>query len=456
MWEADHFEHVRIASKTESETTMPHSAVANTNAPSATPQARFGRYWTLAVLTIVGFLAAVDRQAFTVLLVPMQEHLQVSDSAMGLLSGSAFAVAQAVFAIPLAWLADRTNRRNLLAAAVAIWSLATAVSGLMGAFLTLLLARLVVGAAEAAQTPATVSLVSDLFSKTRRGTAFMFGGVGTALGFAFGSYAAGIIADRYDWHVALLVVGLPGLLVAALMFLTVSEPLRTGSQNINASVIQSASIRQQMKQCFAIPTLPPFIVAYVAMMASYVGWIVWFPAFLMRVHGLSSSKMGAVFGVIILCSVVSAMWGGPVSDIIARRGARWRVYFLMIVTSISIPFLFASTLVPTLTMTLILNITYALLSGCLVPVATAAYSSFSPPTKRAFIAAIIYLCGALFGSGTAPLIFGLINDALTPSLGSEAVRYTLLLSPVLLIVSAFFFWVASRTADDDTAAADNA
>jgi MFS family permease len=429
------------------------STVEQQTAQAVAGHAPRGRYWTLGVLAVVAFLASVDRQAFSVLLVPIQRQLQVSDGAMGFLTGSAFTVAQAVFMLPLARIADRANRRNVLAIALAIWGVATALSGLAGAFVSLLLARMIVGAAEAAQPPTTVSLVADLFGRNRRGAAFSAIAVGTALGLGFGEFGAGILSDRYSWHVALLVVGLPALIVAAVLFLTVPEPARSLPDGGGVTTADPASLFEQLRQCLAIRTLRSFIIGYIALQAAIAGWLVWFPAFLMRVHGLSASSMGATIGATLLCGMVSNIWSGQVGDILARRGPRWRLYFIVAVLLVSVPILFASSLVPALLAAQACVMTFMLLSGGLSSTTMAAYSSLSPPNMRALVSALVVLPGAV-GGVASPAALGLVNDALSQAHGAEALRYTLVLVPALLAVSALFFWISSRTADEDTAAAE--
>lgn len=411
------------------------------------------RGWTLVLLALVAFLAMVDRQAFSVLLAPMQRDLRVGDGAMGFLAGSAFALAQAIFTLPLAWLADRISRRDLLVAAIVVWSIATACGGLAGSFAALLIARLVVGAAEAAQTPATVSLVADLFERDQRGAAFMACSVGAALGVSFGAYAAGLLSELHGWRSALLVVGLPGLIVAAVLRLTVAEPPR--SRAAAAQARGPGAALAQLKHCLAIPTLPPFLLGYVALQAASMGWYIWFPVFLMRVHGLSTAQMGAVFGLIVICGMLGAAWGGPVSDRLARRGARWRLYFIVAVIGIAIPFLSLSFLAPSLILAQACAMGFTLFLGGHHPVAMATYASLSPPTSRAVVSGLVYVSGAVLGGAAAPLVFGTINDRLSPALGPHALGRTLLLAPLLLAVAAAFYAVASRTADQDTLAAES-
>jgi MFS family permease len=425
-----------------------------TNMPAGSIRRRPARNWTMALLAIVAMLAAAGQSGLTTLLVPIQQQLQVSDAAMGFLMGSAFAAAQSLFSLPLAWISDRSNRRNLLALSMVVWAVGTAASGLAGTFFALVVIRLVVGAAEAAQIPTSVSLVSDLFSKNRRGTAFMFTAIGSVIGFALGAAAAGAINDRYNWNVAMFILGAPGLIVAAILFLTVREPIRGGVSDLAPSLATPTTLRQQLAACLRIKTLPPFMIASIFLQAAYVGWIVWFPAFLIRVHGLSNADMGAVFGAVILCSVLSAMWGGPVSDWVARRAPRHRIHFLVVVALVSMVPLIMSSFMPTLLGTQICIAAFALLSGCMTPVSMASYSALSPPAIRAFVSALITMSGALLGAGIAPAAFGYVNDGLTAIYGNEALRYTLLLAPALYVFVALFFWIASRSADADTAAAE--
>lgn len=413
------------------------------------------RYWTLSVLAVVAFLATVDRQAFAILLVPIQSELRVSDAAMGFLMGTAFAVAQAIFSLPMGRLADRINRRTFLAVALAVWSVATAISGLASSFIALLIARFVVGAAEAAQIPNTASLVGDLFRANQRGSAFMFCSAGMALGVAFGSYAGGTLNDLYSWNVALFVVGLPGLVVAGVLYLTVPEPPRAGLQGKYLSAAQTPTMFQLLRQCLAIRTLPPLVLGFTALHGAVMGWFVWFPVFLMRIHGLSAAETGSVFGAIVLCGMLAAMWGGPVSDLLARRGARWRIYFIAAVTALSIPLILASSLVPSLGAAQVSAMGFALFAGGYHPVTMALYTSLSPPNIRGSVAALVFLMGTLFGGAVVPFVFGVANDALSERFGAEAVRFTLLLAPILLIVAMTSFWLARRSVEEDTAAAES-
>ena len=169
------------------------------------------------VMALVFMLAATDRNIMSILLVPIQKDLNVSDTAMGALTGAAFSIVYAATALPLARLADRGNRRNLITGAVAFWSAMTAACGVATGYITLLLARMGVAVGEAAHQPSIMSMVGDLYPRHRRGIAIGCISIGTSVGIALGAYVAGWLSDNHGWRTAFFVMGLPGLVVAAMV-----------------------------------------------------------------------------------------------------------------------------------------------------------------------------------------------------------------------------------------------
>jgi predicted MFS family arabinose efflux permease len=285
------------------------------------------RAWIAIVLAMVACLAAVDRNILSVLLVPIQKDLGVGDAAMGALTGTAFALVYASAALPLAWVADRTNRRNFIAIAVAFWSAMTALCGLAGSYVQLLLARFGVAAGEAAHGPAGMSMIADVFPEAKRGAAISVLTVGSAIGFSAGAYIAGVASDHLGWQGAMMVVGLPGLLVALLVWLTLPEPKR-GAQDGATGPHKPPSILGGLQRLAGVRSFVPLIVGMIFLNIAFMGWLHWLPAFFMRVHHMSASNMSAVFGVIVgVGGVLSNVVAGVVSDRLSRRGARWRMYY---------------------------------------------------------------------------------------------------------------------------------
>jgi len=416
-------------------------------------RAAASRAWTVTMLGVVAMLAAVDRNILSVLLVPIQKDLRVNDAAMGALSGTAMALVYATVALPMGRLADRVNRRNLLAGAIAAWSAATALCGVASGFFQLFLARIAVGAAEAAQPPATMSMIGDLYPAVRRGAAISVVIVGSTVGYSLGSFVAGVLNDHYGWRGAMMAVGLPGILVALLVRFTVPEPARGVQDGGAGAALPRDTLVQQLRQCARIRTFHPFVLGLVCMNMAFIGWLAWAPAFLMRVHHLSATQMSALFGIVVGGAALANMVAGVLTDWLARRGARWRLYYCCAVIVLVAPALAASTLVESLGASIACLLFYTLVSGGLTTVTTATYVSLAPPTMRAFVTALMLFCTFVFGAGLGPLLFGLLNDVVSRTQGDEALRYSMLLGPALLMAAGVFYLFASRTVDADTAAA---
>src|SRR6266404_7875955 len=184
------------------------------------------RWYVLAILTVVYALNIADRFSVSTLIEPIRQELRLSDSGIAFLTGVALALFYVTVGIPIAALADRKSRRNILAISLAIWSGMTALCGLAQNYWQLLLARFGVGTGEAGGTPPSTSMLADKFPPARRPMAHTIFALGTCLGAALGSLVAGAVAERSGWRAAFLVLGIPGLLVALLVWSTVREPRR--------------------------------------------------------------------------------------------------------------------------------------------------------------------------------------------------------------------------------------
>jgi len=425
----------------------PGVIAASAEAPSEFSHAR--RTWIVVVLALVSFLAATDRNILSVLLVPIQDDLKVSDTAMGALTGAAFSLVYASAALPLAWLADRTNRRNFLAVAVAFWSAMTALCGLAGSYMQLMLTRFGVAFGEAGHGPAGMSMVADVYPASKRGAAISVLTIGSALGFSAGAFIAGLLNDHFGWKGALMAVGAPGLLVAGLLFLTVPEPKR-GAQDGAAAAVSPVSVLSGLKTLSAVRTFWPLMLGMIFLNVAFMGWLHWLPAFLMRIHHLSTTQMSAIFGLIVgVGGVVSNIFAGVISDRLSRRGARWRMYYCVAMGVVSVPLLVVGLMLRDATLAVSCMMAYTLAAGGLTTVTSAAAISIAPANLRASMVALIGFAVAVFGGGFAPLLIGLLNDALKASLGVEAIRYTLLVGPIGIGLAALMFLIASRSIDQD-------
>ena len=191
--------------------------------PYASPSAR---KYALVVLTLVYTFNFIDRQLLSILQESIKVDLSLSDSQLGLLTGFAFAMFYVTAGIPIARFADRSNRRNIVAVSVGLWSAMTAVSGLVQNYGQLLAARVGVGVGEAGGSPPSHSIVSDIFPPEKRASALAFYSTGVNLGILFGFLFGGWLNEFFGWRVAFMVVGIPGVLLAILLRTTVREPIR--------------------------------------------------------------------------------------------------------------------------------------------------------------------------------------------------------------------------------------
>jgi len=184
------------------------------------------RRYVLGILFVTYTFNFIDRQILGILVEPIKQDLGVSDTAMGLLTGLAFAVFYTVMGIPIARIADRTNRRNLIAIALAIWSGFTALQGAAQNFWQLLIFRVGVGVGEAGCSPPSHSIISDYYPANRRATALGIYSLGIPVGILFGFFVGGWMEQFFGWRWAFVVVGIPGLILALVVRFTVSEPPR--------------------------------------------------------------------------------------------------------------------------------------------------------------------------------------------------------------------------------------
>ena len=186
------------------------------------------RYYVLAMLTLTYAFSVMDRQVMSILLEDLRAEFLLDDTQLGLLSGLAFALFYSVLGIPLARLADRSSRINIIAVCVAIWSVMTALCGAAQNFVQLFLGRVGVGVGEAGSSPPSHSMIADYFAPNERSLALAVVMMGASFGSLFGLVLGGFVAESYGWRMAFVAAGVPGLLLAAVLKISIREPVRGG------------------------------------------------------------------------------------------------------------------------------------------------------------------------------------------------------------------------------------
>lgn len=381
--------------------------------------------WYVVVLCMIAYIFSfVDRQILALLIEPIREDLQISDTQFSLLNGLAFSLFYAVMGIPIARLADSRSRPAIIAIGVFLWSLATAATGLGKSFWHIFTARMGVGVGEAALSPAAYSMIADLFPKQKLGRAlavysigsFIGGGLAFLIGGAVISSLAGmqsvavpIIGDLRPWQLTFMIVGLPGVLLALIFALTIKDPTRSNS----SQEIVKASFSETLK---FIRINKPFFVAHyggftLTAVALY-GLLSWLPAFLGRKYGLTPGEIGLILGPIMLvANVGGVLCSGFLTDYFEKQGrsdASMRAGMIGTFCLVIPAALFS--LMPSLDLS-IAFIAIALFFASF-PLATSATAMqlASPPHMRAQISAIFLFLNSLIGLAVGSTLIALITD----------------------------------------------
>ena len=244
------------------------------------------RYYVLALLTIIYALNFLDRTIFNVLIEPIKKEFALSDTTMGLLAGFGFVLFYSLLGIPIARVADRLNRRNIVAIAFAFWSAMTALCGMATSVASLTLARIGVGLGESAGTPASQSIVSDLFGKNERPRALGIYAIGTYLGVFLGYFIGGYVSQHYGWRMAFFTAGLPGIALAAVVWLTVAEPKR----GVMAETFAPEPIGPTLGFLASQKSFVIVLIGFCLTTYTNYATAAWIPPFLARVHHLEPRR----------------------------------------------------------------------------------------------------------------------------------------------------------------------
>jgi len=440
---------------------MSHNTTTVDNAGHARNVSAFSitegnRRYVLGLLLVVSLFNFVDRQIMSVLLESIKREFSFSDTQLGLLGGMAFAVFYSTLGIPLASMADRFNRRNIIAVTLCLWSAMTAVCGFAVGFISLFLARVGVGVGESGSSPASYSLLSDYYPSERRGTALAVLGMGIPLGVLTGFLVGGWVNQFFGWRSAFMVVGIPGIALAILLRFTMREPPR-GHYDIHHSMTEALPILATFKYLWKRPACHHLCLASALYGLSGWGAGIWQPPFFMRVHGMSSGVAGTwlafVFG---LSGACGAFLGGKIGDQLYRRtkDPRWYMWISSAGILIAIPAVFLVYLWPTPIPAFLFLIPPTLLGHMYLGPSMAMLLGIAGPRRRAMASAIYSFFVNLISMGLGPLIVGMTSDYLQPRYGNDSLRYAILSVVVIATLwAAIHFLLATKTLRDDLAAA---
>jgi MFS family permease len=429
------------------------------------------KWYALGVLTLVYTSSHVDRQIMGIVLEPIKRDLGASDTQMGFLVGLTFALFYATLGMPIAMLADRTNRRNIVTASVTIWSGMTALCGYAGSFAQLALARIGVGIGEAGSSPPSHSIIADLFPVATRGTAMGIFALGVNVGLLIAYLGGGFLSEHWGWRATFVAVGLPGLLIALLLHFTTIEPqrgaaeravaprpnaLRSGgpdraglddkpggaASSADASPPRFIEVWRFMWQNLATRHLT--IGAALAGFTGY-GFTLWMPTFFVRSHGLSPTEVGLVLA--LMTGVVGGLGtfvAGRLADVLAARDARWRAWLVGAAKAGYVPFLVAFFWIEDLTLSLVLYTIPAFFGGFYLAPTFALVQNLVGLRMRALASSITLFILNIIGMGFGPQLVGVLSDLFAPAYGQESLRMALMVLALLNIWCGYHYWRAGN------------
>ncbi len=261
------------------------------------------RWYVLFIMMLVYTISIADRYVLSTLIGPISKELQLSDTGAAWL-GIPLALFYVVMGLPLSWLCDRTNRRSLLAASVAVWSLMTTLTGYTRGFWDLLLARVGVGIGEAGGTPACNSIIADYFPADRRSMAMTVFALGAPIGAWLGSDIAGYVSTLHGWRAAFLVLGIPGLILALVIMVTIKEPVRGRLDAVAED--KTPTVMETLKFIWSQKSAVHAMIG--SGLSAFWGWgLMWFtPLFLQRTYGMNEGEAGGLLGQIYLVGGIGA------------------------------------------------------------------------------------------------------------------------------------------------------
>jgi predicted MFS family arabinose efflux permease len=368
------------------------------------------RTWLVVVLLALSTLNFADRAILSVLAQPIKEDLGLTDTQLGMLQGLGFAIFYSLLGLPLGWLAERINRKTLIAACVAVWSFMTAVCGFASGFATLLLGRVGVGIGEAGFQPAASSLIADHYRPDRRGSVMSIVLLGSPIGFLVGQAFGGWVAATWGWREAFLALGVPGLLAALVTWLTLREPPR-GLAEGQVSPAPAPSLRQVFATLRSKPTFHHLLIGF-ALTGFAMNAVAQFVLpFYLRGFGLPLATAGAIFGAVAFTSNgLGMLAGGFGFDRLATRDPRWSLWGPALMLVLATPLYLGAFISREVTWSLAF-IWFANLSlATYLAPSLATFQNLVGPRMRALTIAIAFLVMGLIGSGLGPTLLGITSD----------------------------------------------
>lgn len=409
------------------------------------------KWFVLFLLTLAYAVSMIDRQLPFILAESIKADLGLTDTQLGLLGGLLFAAFYSLCGIPLARLADLYPRKLILTGAIGFWCAMTALGGLAVNFIQLALTRVGVAVGEAGLSPSAHSLIADYFRLNRRATAIAIYSIGSPIGAMLGLMLGGWIAEVSSWRTALLVVGLPGILLALAILFFLREPTR-GATDADKSDGPAPTLLGTFRLLWSRRSFRHMAVG-VGLYAFGASSLVTFsPAFLMRSHGMSAGEVGSALGLVMgVSGVLGTLAGGVLGDILGKGDKRWYLWLPGVSLLIGAPCLAITWLAPSSLMSLIFMLPAYGLGILFIAPSFAMTQALVSPRARAMASAVLFACMFILGNSIGPTVVGAVSDWLTPRLGDDSLRWALTLTALTNVWGFFHYLRGGHFLRDDLA-----
>jgi MFS family permease len=413
-------------------------------------------WYSVCLIAFISVLSNIDRGIIALLVQPIKRDLQISDTEMSLLIGFAFSFFYMIIGLPMSRVADVKNRRYILTIGLTIWSVATALSALAYNFLTLFIARGIVGGGESVKGPCSMSLISDLVPRSKLPRAMSIYSMGIAGGMAASMIIGGVMLELVeditplyvpgfgmlrDWQLVFLGCGVPGLLVAALFFFTVPEPTRKG-RKVKGSV-PLADVGRFIWSNKAV-YIPLFLSLAIGAIEAF-GMMAWRIAFYERTYGWTPNQVGPLLGIISLLTVpIGLVLGTLIAERLDRKkipDAMIRLCFLS--NLITVPVAILGPLMPSPWLALAMGVIGGIGNAIGSPGQNSAIQIITPNEMRGQMSALYLFTISVVGAGVGPTVVALITDFVL--FDESMLRYAMVLTTgVLGPIGLLLTWMAMK------------
>jgi MFS family permease len=406
------------------------------------------RRYALGIMTAVYTLNLVDRGLVAVLLQPIKEDMHLSDTQLGLMTGIVFAAFYATFGIPIARWADRGDRVTITALAIAVWGLTVMSCLLVTNYIQLLLARMASAIGESGCKPPTYSLIGDWYPRPAERTGAMTiywlgGSVATLVSFAVG----GLLNEAYGWRLTFFLMGLPGLVLAVIVRLSLVDPRISPSP---ADHQELPPLRSVLTTLWRRKSMRHLTLALILLYTLGSGLSPWYTAFMIRSHQMGTGEVGVWLGVIFgVGGVLGVIIGGYVATRWLSNSEKSQMRISAITVGLQVPCLFIFVMVEQKQHALIALAPVIVLFSFFMGPTYALMQRLVPDKMRATVLAVVMFLVNLIGMGVGPQIVGILSDVLAPVAGIDSLRYAMLIVSFTALWSAYHFWRASGTIGND-------